>query len=75
MSNLLLSNPDMYDTWNYRRDIIQSKLIQLSLLENSEEKISSPDADKIRDQELEITAKCIIKNPKSCKFISILLLV
>ncbi|KAM7539869.1 hypothetical protein Aperf_G00000033535 [Anoplocephala perfoliata] len=54
LSELLEQCPDMFTLWNYRREILLSANTDSSL-ENS----------TLYDKELALTARCLLKNPKS----------
>lgn len=67
ISKLLLSNPDVYTVWNYRREILimlYERSFNLSM--TSETKVSHDVGSKVRDEELKLTEECIKRNPKSC---------
>jgi geranylgeranyl transferase type-2 subunit alpha len=67
-SKLLISNPDVYSIWNYRRDILieQCSSHQLNQI-RQQEKVPDIDGKTVRDRELLLSANCIKRNPKSCE--------
>lgn len=64
-TKILLSNPDFYSVWNYRREILCSRLPELSTFSHEQRRIVNND---LRDRDLKLSEDCIRKNPKSCEF-------
>lgn len=63
LNKLLVSNPDFYSLWNFRREMLFTFLPDLALLSPGQ-KLDNPE---MRETELTITASAIRRNPKSCK--------
>ncbi|RYH19535.1 hypothetical protein EON65_25960 [archaeon] len=63
LNKLLVSNPDFYSLWNFRREVLFALHPALQSL-SSGEKVDNPD---LRETELTVTAAAIRRNPKSCK--------
>jgi geranylgeranyl transferase type-2 subunit alpha len=64
-TKILSSNPDFYSVWNYRREILCSRLPELSTFSHGHQRIVNND---LRDRDLKLSEDCIRKNPKSCKY-------
>ena len=68
-ADLLLANPDFYTFWNYRREILIRKKQNITEPTDNESGDESSDPllvlNEMFNQELELTASCLLKNPKS----------
>lgn len=66
VGKMLRNNPDFYSLWNFRREILLSMNPTLSEC-STENKYTADNAAAIRDEEMNLSADGIRKNPKSCK--------
>jgi hypothetical protein len=77
-AKVLRSNPDFYSVWNFRKEILMSMIVDLSVISplpaisiatglSSADNSILIDNDIIRDKELKLSEDCIRKNPKSCE--------
>lgn len=67
IGKLLRNNPDFYSLWNFRREVLFN--MNPSLQEaTAENKYSGDNANNIRDEEMNLSADGIRRNPKSCKY-------
>lgn len=67
IGKMLCNNPDFYSLWNMRREIL-FKMNPTLQEANTENKYCGDNANAIRDQEMNLSADGIRKNPKSCKY-------
>lgn len=66
IGKMLRNNPDFYSLWNFRRDILFGMNAGLEE-SNVQNKYSGENANAIRDEEMNLSADGIRRNPKSCK--------
>ncbi len=70
-AKMLRNNPDFYTLWNFRREILMHMYGESLGLTNDPEPVSKIGevGNSLRDQELELSADGIRRNPKSCMLI------
>ena len=66
VGKMLRNNPDFYTLWNFRREVLFTLYPTLSDT-SSNNKFEAENAQAICEQEMELSADGIRKNPKSCE--------
>jgi geranylgeranyl transferase type-2 subunit alpha len=65
VGKLIKNNPDFYSLWNFRREILLHMNTGLQECTN-QQKYNASNANDLRDDELNLSAEGILRNPKSC---------